>query len=86
MDVKHYTLPHRGDLVRFIRRSDVFSYDQSSYLIGFKQDGEKDELEMDVDGDTEGEGVRAKVERLEASNHLSNRGLFQCLEACTRPW
>jgi len=71
MDVKHYTLPHRGDLVRFIRRSDVFSYDQSSYLIGFKQDTEKAEKEEDkgdrATGDLEAEVVGAKMEKTEVT-------------------
>lgn len=39
---EQYALPHRGDLVRFIKRSTKFSYDQSSYLIGFKDDPNKE--------------------------------------------
>lgn len=31
-----YTLPHRGDLVRFLRRSTVFTYDQASFLISLR--------------------------------------------------
>lgn len=37
-DAPEYPLPHRGDLVRFLRRSAVFSFDPTSFRIGFRQD------------------------------------------------
>eukprot|EP00667_Euglena_gracilis_P000707 EG_transcript_707 len=37
-DKSQYTLPHRGDLVRFLRRSTAFTYDQGSFLIAFRKE------------------------------------------------
>lgn len=36
LDGSHYTLPHRGDLVRFIRRSSKFTYEHSTFIMGFR--------------------------------------------------
>ena len=66
---KTYTsLPHRGDLVRFIRRSWKFSYEQQSFLIGFRDEEQGDENEEDDQHEEYGGGKQEHREQREPFN------------------
>ena len=70
-----YPLPHRGDLVRFIRRSTKFSYEQSSYLIGFKDQTDEDDADKNerAEGKEEGEGKEREKDKKEKVDRRDKR-------------